>query len=54
MERRVKEINRLTLGWTGYFAVADTFLPFEKLDKWLRRRLRQVRWKEWKRQTASP
>jgi RNA-directed DNA polymerase len=24
-------------------------LPFEKLDKWLRRRLRQVRWKEWKR-----
>ncbi len=28
---------------------ADTILPFEQLDKWLRRRLRQVRWKEWKR-----
>ena len=49
MERRVKEINRFTVGWTAYFAFADTFLPFEKLDKWLRRRLRQVRWKEWKR-----
>ena len=49
MERRIKEINRFTVGWTGYFAFADTVLPFEKLEKWLRRRLRQVRWKEWKR-----
>jgi group II intron reverse transcriptase/maturase len=49
MQRRVKEINRFTVGWTAYFAFADTILPFEKLDKWLRRRLRQVRWKEWKR-----
>ena len=49
MERRIKEINRFTVGWTGYFAFADTILPFEKLQKWLRRRLRQVRWKEWKR-----
>jgi len=35
MERRVKEINRFTVGWTAYFALADTVLPFEKLDKWL-------------------
>jgi len=25
------------------------FSVFEELDEWLRRRLRQVRWKEWKR-----
>ena len=49
MERRIKEINRFTVGWTAYFRLADTPTPFEKLDKWLRRRLRQVRWKEWKR-----
>jgi group II intron reverse transcriptase/maturase len=49
MKRRIKEINRFTVGWTAYFAFADTVLPFEKLEKWLRRRLRQVRWKEWKR-----
>jgi RNA-directed DNA polymerase len=49
MQRRIKEINRFTVGWTAYFAFADTFLPLERLDKWLRRRLRQVRWKEWKR-----
>src|SRR6266498_905061 len=49
MERRIKEINRFTVGWTVYFALADSILPFEKLEKWSRRRLRQVRWKEWKR-----
>ena len=49
MERRIFEINRFTVGWTAYFALADTPSPFRELDKWLRRRLRQVRWKEWKR-----
>ena len=33
----------------AYFRLADTPTPFEDLDEWLRRRLRQVRWKEWKR-----
>jgi hypothetical protein len=33
----------------SYFRLADTPTPFEDLDEWLRRRLRQVRWKEWKR-----
>jgi RNA-directed DNA polymerase len=49
MKRRIFEINRFTVGWTAYFAFADTPSPFRELDKWLRRRLRQVRWKEWKR-----
>jgi len=49
MERRIAEINRFTVGWTAYFALADTPYPFEELDEWLRRRLRQIRWKEWKR-----
>jgi len=47
MERRIEEINRYTVGWTNYHA--DTPSVFERLDTWLRRRLRQVRWKEWKR-----
>jgi group II intron reverse transcriptase/maturase len=49
MERRIRELNRFTVGWTAYFAYADTPRPFADLDEWLRRRLRQVRWKEWKR-----
>jgi len=49
MERRIGAINRFSRGWTAYFALADTPSAFEELDEWLRRRLRQVRWKEWKK-----
>ena len=53
MERRIDSINRFSRGWTAYFALADTPSVFEELDEWLRRRLRQVRWKEWKRVHAK-
>jgi len=49
MQVRIAALNRFTRGWAAYFALADTFSVFEELDEWLRRRLRQVRWKEWKR-----
>ena len=49
MDRRIHAINRFTVGWTAYFALADGERPFHDLDEWLRSRLRQVRWKEWKR-----
>jgi group II intron reverse transcriptase/maturase len=49
MGRRIRELNSFTVGWTAYFALADTPRPLSDLDEWLRRRLRQVRWKEWKR-----
>jgi RNA-directed DNA polymerase len=49
MERRIHAINRFTVGWTAYYSLADGERPFSDLDEWLRRRLRQVRWKEWKR-----
>lgn len=49
MERRIREVNSFTVGWTAYFSLADTPRPLSDLDEWLRRRLRQVRWKEWKR-----
>ncbi|MGH2991211.1 MAG: group II intron reverse transcriptase/maturase [Solirubrobacterales bacterium] len=53
MKRRIFAINRFTRGWTAYFALADTPSVFEELDEWLRRRLRQVRWKQWKRYRAK-
>ncbi len=45
----VAEINSYLRGWTGYFRLADTPSVFQELDEWLRRRLRQVLWKRWKR-----
>ncbi len=49
MERRIGAINTYVRGWTGYFGLADTPSVFNELDMWLRRRLRQARWKQWKR-----
>ena len=52
MERRIQAINRFTVGWTAYYQLAEGERSFSSLDEWLRRRLRQVRWKEWKRSAA--
>ena len=48
MPTRLVLINRFLAGWTAYFALAETPSVFNEFDQWLRRRLRQVRWKEWK------
>ena len=49
MEKRIRLINRFTVGWVAYYQLADGERPFRDLDEWLRRRLRQIRWKEWKK-----
>lgn len=49
MNERVTVLNRFIRGWCAYFALADTPSVFEQVDEWLRRRLRQVSWKQWKR-----
>ena len=49
MEYRIGRINRFITGWMAYFQLADTASLAREMDKWLRRRLRQIRWKEWKR-----
>jgi len=49
LEEVIREINRLIMGWIGYFQIADTPSVFDELDRWLRRRLRQLVWKRWKR-----
>ncbi len=53
MGHRIAKLNRYIAGWCAYFAIADGRKRFEAVDEWLRRRLRQVRWKEWKRWTAK-
>jgi Group II intron, maturase-specific domain len=53
MEFRIGKLNRFITGWVGYFRLADRVNVFRDLDGWLRRRLRQVRWKEWKSTAAK-
>ena len=53
MDYRIGRLNRFTTGWMAYFWLADAERTFASLDGWLRRRLRQVRWKEWKTTAAK-
>lgn len=52
MRERIELLNRFISGWCAYFRLAETPSIFRATDGWLRRRLRQVRWKEWKKPTA--
>ena len=36
-------------GWASYFSVAETSQVFEDLDQWLRRKLRCLEWRKWKK-----
>lgn len=52
LEDVIQEINRYTMGWIGYYRLANTPSVYEALDSWIRRRLRQMIWKRWKRGTT--
>jgi RNA-directed DNA polymerase len=45
----VKDLNLATRGWVMYFRLAEAKASFEDLDKWLRRKLRCIVWRQWKR-----
>jgi group II intron reverse transcriptase/maturase len=52
LEDIIQEINRYLIGWMGYFRLAETPSVYAGLDSWIRRRLRQMIWKRWKRGTT--
>jgi group II intron reverse transcriptase/maturase len=52
LEEIIREINAYTVGWIGYYRQAKTPSVYEELDGWIRRRLRQMIWKRWKRGTT--
>ena len=43
------EISRLLTGWLGYYSIADLKAHLKRICGWLRRRIRQMYWKRWKR-----
>ena len=49
VEQRSKELAAYLRGWKGYFGFCETPSVLEGLDHWIRRRLRSVIWKQWKR-----
>src|SRR5258705_159673 len=53
MDFRIGKLNSFITGWMPYFGLAASEPVFRSLDGWLRRRLRQVRWKEGKSTAAK-
>jgi len=49
LEQIVKELAVYLIGWRGYFGFCQTPSVLHSLDAWLRRRLRAIAWKQWKR-----
>jgi RNA-directed DNA polymerase len=49
LERMMKELAIYLRGWQGYFGFCETPSVLQALDQWIRRRLRSVIWKQWKR-----
>ena len=45
----VELLNPVLRGWAAYFKLADTKTALEEQDGWLRRKLRCVLWRHWKR-----
>jgi RNA-directed DNA polymerase len=45
----VKDLAPVVRGWIGYYRLAEAKGIFEELDGWMRRRLRCVLWRQWKR-----
>jgi len=49
MDRRLGSLGRYVQGWFGYYRISRTWGEVLELEKWLRRRVRQCYWKQWKR-----
>ncbi|TSK09185.1 MAG: group II intron reverse transcriptase/maturase [Geobacter sp.] len=52
VKRVIEELTPVLRGWSNYFKLAQVKKPFEELDKWLRRKLRCIIWRQWKRPTT--
>ena len=49
VEQVVKNLAEYLVGWRGYFSYCETPTVLEKLDGWIKRRLRSMIWRQWKR-----
>ena len=45
----IEELNPVLRGWAAYFKLTETKRVLEDLDCWIRRKLRCVLWRQWKR-----
>lgn len=48
----LKNIRNYAIGWLGYYSIANMSTRINSLNEWIRRRIRQIFWKQWKKPSA--
>ena len=48
----IGELAQLLRGWINYFRLSTVKIAFEELDGWIRRKLRCILWRQWKKPKA--
>ena len=49
LPQTIEKLNPVLRGWMNYFSLSQSRRPIEELDAWVRRRLRCLVWRQWKR-----
>jgi RNA-directed DNA polymerase len=47
--RLIRDLKPQLRGWVAYYRLSEVKGVFDQLDQWIRRKLRRVLWKQWKR-----
>lgn len=49
LSESIERLNPILRGWMNYFSLTQSRRPIEELDAWVRRRLRCMVWRQWKK-----
>jgi RNA-directed DNA polymerase len=50
---RLKELRQYVGGWMQYFGKSQYYRPIPGLDEWIRRRVRAIYWKRWRKRNTK-
>ena len=49
LSHTIQQLNQVLRGWAAYFKLTEIKRVLEELDGWIRRKLRCILWRQWKR-----
>ena len=49
LKQTIEQLRPILVGWRAYFRKAEVKSAFQTLDVWIRRKLRGIVWRQWKR-----
>jgi RNA-directed DNA polymerase len=52
LRRVLADLRPVFVGWVSYYRKSEVRRVFEELDQWIRRKLRAILWRQWKRPRA--